>query len=73
MDAIPRLGGQCPGRLLVSAHRRMSTGDSGGQTFAMLGVMALNAHSTGLGAMSLTVIMTEFQVAEKTSVSLLPW
>lgn len=51
----------------------MSTGDSGRQTFAMLGVMALNAHSTGVGAMSLTVIMTEFQVAEKTSVSLLPW
>lgn len=39
----------------------------------MLGVMALTARSTGSGATSLTVIMTEFQVAEKTSVSLLPW
>lgn len=45
----------------------------GGQTFAALGVMALTAHGMGVGVVSLTVIMTEFQVAEKTSVSLLPW
>lgn len=50
-----------------------SNGISGGQTFATLGTAALKAHSApGCVGGSLTVIMTEFQVAEKTSVSLLP-
>lgn len=67
-DAILR---PVPRSIIDAGHRCVSR--AGWRPLLLPWASWLKAHSFAVGVVPLTVIMTEFHVAEKTSVPLLPW